>query len=139
MKRGPIIIEDDPDDKLLFKEVFEELEIKNELKFFDQAQQMIDYLLETKDTPFIILTAVDLPQINGTELRQIINDNEHLRKKAIPFIFLTTHTDPTTVKNAYNLMVQGYIEKDINYDNLKNSIKVIINYWELCKHPNNTR
>lgn len=138
MKNGPIIIvEDDRDDKVLFKEVFEELEIKNEIEFFDTAKELINYLMETSENPFIILTAVSLPEVDGTELRKLLIENESLRKKSIPFIFLTTHSNPETVNKAYDLMVQGYFEKDYNFDDLKNSIRVILDYWNLCKHPNN--
>lgn len=39
-----LYIQDNQEDKLLFREVFEDLEIKNELKSFDNAKDVIDYL-----------------------------------------------------------------------------------------------
>ena len=139
MKSGPILfIEDDQDDVAIFKEVFDELEVKNELKFFNSAKEVVDYLFKTSDLPFIILSAVNLPVTDGTELRKFLYENEYLRKKSIPFIFLTTHADPELVKKSYQLMIQGYFEKDNDYEALKSSIKLIIDYWKHCKHPNNT-
>lgn len=97
-----------------------------------------ELFLPSTDSPFILLSAVNLPGRDGTELRQLLNENEYLRKKSIPFIFLTAHTDPENVEKSYDLMVQGYFEKDNNYEIFKNTIKVIIHYWTACKHPNNT-
>ena len=95
------------------------------------------YLLETADKPFLILSDVNLPVMTGPELKKRINENERLRKKAIPFIFFTTTANAKAVEEAYEMMVQGYFEKESSLKSLKITLKTIVDYWKLCKHPNN--
>ncbi|MDB5252190.1 MAG: histidine kinase [Flaviaesturariibacter sp.] len=136
-RKGPIIIaEDDVDDRDVLREVFKSLSITNELKFFDNGQQVLDYLLTTRDSPFIIISDVNLPLMSGTRLRQAINDNEKLRRKSIPFIFLTTNVEDDAVVKAYEMMVQGYFVKENNIDRIREVIGLIMHYWKVCRHPN---
>ena len=135
---GPIIlVEDDEDDREILLEVFEHLSIKNELKFFTNGKDVIDYLLVTTDQPFIIITDVNLPRMGGTELCQRIQTDPVLRKKSIPFVFLSTSADPTAVHKAYEMSVQGYFQKAHSFDDIQRMIKLIVDYWTVCRHPNN--
>ncbi len=52
-----------------------------------------------------------MPIMNGLELRRHIQENEGLRKKSIPFVFLSTAARPKEVEEAYNLTVQGFFVK----------------------------
>jgi CheY-like chemotaxis protein len=63
---GPVIlIEDDPDDSFLLHEAFNKLDIKNEIKTFSTASQVLYYLETTKDKPFMILCDINLPGMKG--------------------------------------------------------------------------
>jgi response regulator RpfG family c-di-GMP phosphodiesterase len=138
MKSGPIIvIEDDTDDKEILESVLSELEIDNKLLWFNNCLDAFDYLLTTPDHPFIIFCDVNLPKQNGVEFKKQIDDNPYLRKKSIPFVFYSTTADQPTVTKAYTEMtVQGFFQKSYNYDEIKKNIKLIIEYWKTCKHPN---
>jgi CheY-like chemotaxis protein len=52
------------------------------------------YLETTQDRPFIILCDINLPGMKGNDLKKIIDDNENLPKKSIPYIFYTTSDNP---------------------------------------------
>ncbi len=137
LKTGPIIIiEDDKDDQDLIGEAFQELEIPNRIDFYSNCQKALDYLLTTKEQPFLILSDVNLPGMNGTELRRIINQTEYLRIKSIPFVFFTTTATRGAVMEAYQLMVQGYFQKPMSTGEIKRNLKLIIDYWQNCLHPN---
>lgn len=134
---GPIIVvEDDEDDQLIIASVLQELEVRNEIIMFARGEDVLNYLFETKDKPFVILSDVNMPGMTGTELRARINESDYLRRKSIPFIFFTTYAQKAAVENAYEMMVQGYFEKPSQLDDLRNMIHVIIQYWTLCRHPN---
>jgi CheY-like chemotaxis protein len=136
--QGPIIVvEDDDDDREILIEVFESLGIKNEVKFFSNGEEVLSYLQATTDQPFIIITDVNLPRMGGAELAGRLHEDPYLRKKSIPFIFLTTCADPGAVNKAYEMMIQGYFQKEHNFQQVKNMIKLIMDYWSICKHPNN--
>ena len=108
----------------------------NPLKFFLTCAGGLDYLITTKDQPFLIISDVNLPVMSGIEMRQKINENEWLRKKSIPFIFLSTSANQQSIEIAYKMMVQGYFEKPASMKELKNTIQIIVHYWQICRHPN---
>lgn len=136
-KSGPIIIiEDDADDQEILQEVFSELKIVNILRFFDSCFKALDYLLTTIEQPFLIISDINLPLMTGLQLRQEINQNDYLKKKSIPFIFLSTNPDLKIIRIAYEMMAQGYFVKPSSQSELKETMKMIVDYWKICRHPN---
>ena len=133
---GPIIIvEDDFDDQEMLREVFEELKIPNLLRFFDTCCKAFDYLVTTIERPFLIISDINLPVMTGLELKQSINNNEVLRRKGIPFIFLSTTPENTVVTQAYDMLSQGYFVKPSKLTDLKELIKLMCDYWRFCARP----
>ena len=137
-KLGPIIIaEDDPDDQEILRDILQELHVQNELKFFDNGQKVLDYLMQTIDHPFMILSDVNLLGMNGHDLKARINAHPELSKRTIPFIFLTTSVEPNILRRSYEMKAQGYFQKGDSMDQMLNMMNIIIQYWTLCKYPTN--
>ncbi len=137
-KTGPIIlIDDDADECELIGDSLKQLKINNELVCFGNGKQALEYLKTTTDKPFLILTDVNMPVMSGIELREKIYEDEELRRKSIPFIFLTTSAGAPAVKKAYEMSVQGFFEKGHSIGEVKQVLKEIYDYWQRCKHPNN--
>jgi CheY-like chemotaxis protein len=135
-KSGPIIvIDDDADDQELLNEVFKELHIPNIVKFFDTCLQALDYLFTTLERPFLIISDINLPIMTGLELWQKIKENELLRIKSIPFVFFTTASDHKVINQAYEMCVQGVFVKPTSVKELKEMMRIIVDYWKVCKHP----
>ena len=135
---GPIIIvEDDLDDQDSLREILQMLNLKNEVKFFKEGSVVIDYLRTTEEKPFLILTDVNLPGMNGIQLREEILKEEYLRKKSIPFIFLSTSDGKFIIQKVYELQVQGYFQKQQSFEAMKKQLQAIVTYWQMCRHPNN--
>lgn len=137
-KTGPVVIlEDDPDDRELLAEVFEKLEIANKLIWFTTADVAFDYLKTTPEQPFIILSDVNLPGENGIEFKRRIDHDDELRRKSIPFIFYSTSVDQEAINEAYmKLTVQGFFQKPDKLSETEKRLRVIIDYWKDCRHPN---
>lgn len=136
-KQGPIIvIEDDPDDRDILSSIFKELEHPNEIIFFENGADALEYL-QGDVYPFIILSDINLPKLSGFELRQMVHTNEGLSAKCIPYLFFSTSVDKKAVYEAYTMSVQGFFLKPDSYQKLKNTINVIIQYWNECYSPNN--
>jgi CheY-like chemotaxis protein len=139
MTKGPIIIiEDDVDDKQIYKEAIKAIGIVNEIRFFDYGQQFIEYLSTTEEQPFIILSDINMPQMTGLELKKNIQDDPYLRAKGIPFVFISTNASRVSVRHAHALSVQGYFQKPSSMDGIQNMLRTLFEYWQLCKHINNT-
>ena len=135
-KHGPIVvIEDDADDRLLLDMVFKELKYPNEVTFFPDGQSALEYLKDDSIYPFLILSDINLPKLNGFELRKMVHTNEGLSKKCIPYLFFSTSSDKKSVYDAYTLSVQGFFLKPDNYEKLTNTIRVIVEYWQECYSP----
>ena len=136
-KKGPIIlIDDDANDIDVIKAAIVENEFTNEILVFSGAKPALDYLMETDQKPFLILCDIIMHELNGLEFRKLINHNESLRKKSIPFIFLTAAVSTDIVNEAYDLTVQGFLKKPNNFNELKVQMGNVLRYWTNCVHPN---
>jgi CheY-like chemotaxis protein len=137
LSEGPILfLEHDRDDQEQLKEVFKNLQVPNELKIFEDCAAALEYLRHTKEQPFLILSDVRFPGMDAFMLREEIIKDEYLRKKAIPYVFLSDYADPSSINRAYELEVQGFFEKENSLHHFQQVMKNILEYWKKCKHPN---
>jgi CheY-like chemotaxis protein len=137
MDQQPIvIIEDDQDDQEVLREVLTELQVSNPLHFFDDCEKAFQFLLTSIKNPFLILCDINLPRMDGIQFKRKIDSTESLRKKAIPFVFLTTSEAQLTVNQAYTITnLQGYFQKSATMADIKQKVKLILDYWSTALHP----
>lgn len=136
-KTGPVIIlEDDIEDQELLTDAFKEIGFINPLMFFTNGVLALEYLKQSTEQPFLIFSDINLPLMNGLQFREYINADEYLRLKSIPFIFFTTSASKISVEKAYMMTTQGYFIKENTFASLKETLKIIVEYWSKCKHPN---
>jgi len=135
-KQGPIIvIEDDLDDQLLMKMIFEKLDYGNAVNFFSDGNAALTYLNNTDEQPFLILSDINMPKIDGFELRKKVFTNGQLQIKCIPYLFITTGANKKSVIDAYAMSVQGFFLKPLSEPALENTIRKIVEYWQECIAP----
>lgn len=136
-KNGPIvIIEDDIDDQELIGEVFTELNYNNEILYFGDGEIALEYLINNRVEPFIVFSDINMPKLNGMELREKIHNNEDLRLKCTPYLFFSTRAEQQHVIDAYSKSIQGFFVKPSTFPELKKTLKIIIDYWKECVSPN---
>lgn len=134
---GPILlIDDDEDECELIGDALTHLNVPNKLLCFANGAEALGYLRTTTDQPFLIFSDINMPQMGGLELRRIINEDAALRRKSIPFIFLTTSATQHSVAQAYEMSVQGFFEKGYSMEEICGQLAQICNYWKRCLHPN---
>jgi len=137
-KNGPIIIlEDDEDDQELLVAAFKKLDYINKLHFFSDGYKALDYLNDSSVIPFLILSDINLPKLDGFALRDKIKMDEKLQIRCIPYLFFSTSASQKEVINAYSLSVQGFFLKQNTIGGMEKTIKAIMEYWSLCASPNN--
>jgi CheY-like chemotaxis protein len=135
-KNGPIIvIEDDIDDQELLIGIFKSLGYKNEIVYFLDGNLALEYLNKSDVQPFLILSDINMPKINGFELRNKVFTNEQLQIKCIPYLFFTTGANKKSVIDAYSMSVQGFFLKPTTLQGLENTIRKIVEYWQECIAP----
>ena len=133
---GPIIIiEDDLDDQDLLVEVLQDLKVPNELKCFSNAPDAYAYLETTTDKPFLIFSDINMPLMSGADLKRKINETTLIRRKSIPFVFLTTTSAHEAILDAYESLAQGFFTKPDSMESLRHMIEMILSYWKISQHP----
>ena len=64
-----IIIEDDEDDTMFLQDIFSSLNYPNKVVFFRDSTLLLEYLSNPDILPFIILSDINMPKMDGFELR----------------------------------------------------------------------
>lgn len=133
---GPVIvIEDDMDDQELLKDVFKIMNYPNEVCFFNNGQSALDYLNRTEIIPFLILSDINMPVLDGFALRDKVKLDAKLQVKCIPYLFFTTASNQQVIIDAYSKSVQGFFIKPNSLVTLEKTLRVIMEYWQLCASP----
>jgi CheY-like chemotaxis protein len=136
-KNGPvIIIEDDSDDQDFLVEIFKKLNYPNKILFFFDGQQALEHINASDDLPFLILSDINMPKLNGFALREKLKMDENLSNKCIPYLFFSTAVSQKAVIDAYSQSVQGFFVKQNTMQELEKTISVIMEYWRRCAAPN---
>lgn len=134
-----VIVEDDQDDVDIISAIFASLPVSYELKFFEHGKLALQFLEETQSDPFMIISDINMPIMNGYELKKMLYENTKLSLRCIPFLFMSTSGDEKIVNQAYTLSAQGYFLKPYNIPDFKIIIKRIVDYWENCLTPTSFR
>ena len=135
-KDGPVVvIEDDEDDQQILQDIFVRLNYPNKIVFFKDGNAALDFLNKTEVLPFLILSDINMPRINGFELRDKVRTSALLHLKCIPYLFFTTTADKKAVLDAYTMSVQGFFVKPNSITKLESTIRKIMDYWIECTAP----
>ena len=129
-KDGPIVvIEDDADDQEFFKEVLSDL-LPNEIKIFSDSTAVIEYLLEEDCHPFLIISDISMPKMNGFELRDAMLQEAVIVQKKIPFLYFTSAWNEFTAEEAFKRQINGFFHKPNSLEKLSEVLSDLIDYWK---------
>lgn len=137
-----IMADDDPDDRELAREAFEECRLANDVHFVEDGEELMDYLsrrgkyshLHETPLPALILLDLNMPRKDGREALKEIKANPELRR--IPIVVLTTSKAEEDILRTYDLGVNSYITKPVTFEGLVETIKVLGKYWfEIVELP----
>lgn len=134
-----LVVDDDEEDHDIMRSACEILGASDSLKFFHDGHALLAYLKTSESPPFLILCDINMPHINGLDLRAVIWNDVDLKRISIPFIFFSTSASPSQIKKAYDLTVQGFFLKGNSMDETVRKLRLILDYWKECKHPNSPR
>ncbi len=127
-----LLIEDNPGDVLLIKEAFRTAQFKYNLhiaKDGDEALKMLEQqgIFDNFPKPDLILLDLNLPKIDGREVLEKLKSDMTL--KDIPVIVLSGSDAETDITTSYDLHANSYVIKPDNFDDLKEIIVSIENFW----------
>jgi CheY-like chemotaxis protein len=129
-----MIVDDDREDRELAANAIRSLDYPNEILGFGEADTALHHL-QTSESPFLIISDIRMPKMDGLEFRSAIAENPKLKMKSIPFVFITGSADSEDVSNAYKMAVQGFFTKPGSVDEWRLLMDRILGYWKHCIHP----
>ncbi|HLO57972.1 MAG TPA: response regulator [Bacteroidales bacterium] len=135
--RGKIILVDDENYEKDFLE--RALRVKDwniQIEYFNNADDALEHLRMNADEVFLIISDIDMPGKNGMEFKKILEEDEYLSQKSIPFIFVSHSLSRQKVIQAYRYHVQGFFYKPMTPAEQSNMFEIIVQYWITCIHPN---
>ncbi len=135
-----LLVDDDEDDILITKRAFERYEPKNTLYVVRDGDEALDFIYHRGDykdksipAPRLIFLDINMPKMNGLEvLRRLKNDPE---KRRIPVVILTTSRREQDKIEGYNLGVNSYIVKPVDFTKFMEAVSTINLYWSLNQLP----
>ncbi len=130
-----VIIDDDADDQEIMKLTLANLGVEHEVVFFNEAQSALKYLSNVKVIPIIIFSDINMPGMNGFQLRDKIHADPDLRMKCTPYIFLTTGGESRHIWEAYTKNAQGFFVKPSSVSGWNDLFSLVLNYWACSKKP----
>lgn len=144
-----LMADDDPDDRQLTREAFEENHLANDLRFVEDGEELLDYLRQrgkyaaegAAPTPGLILLDLNMPRKDGREALREIKADPRLRN--IRVVVMTTSKAEEDVLRSYDLSAASYITKPVTFERLVDVVRTLGKYWleivELPPDGNGTR
>ena len=130
-----LIADDDPDDRVLTRDAFNEVGMPVELIFVEDGDQLLDYLnrrgayadAAVNPMPRLILLDLNMPRRDGREVLAEIKNSPAL--KHIPVVVLTTSKAEEDVLKSYQIGSNSYIVKPVSFAALTEVVREIGRYW----------
>ncbi|MDD3985378.1 MAG: response regulator [Methanobacterium sp.] len=127
-----LLVEDNPGDVRLVKEVFKDAKIFNSMQVAYDGEAAMDILRKKGQysdaaNPDLILLDLNLPKKDGREVLREIKNDENL--KCIPVVILTTSNAEEDLIETYKMNANCYITKPVDLDQFINVVKSIENFW----------
>lgn len=126
-----LLVEDNPNDIELTLRSLSQHNLTNKIHVVRDGAEALDYIFCTGtfagrnsgSNPNIILLDLHLPKVDGLEVLRKIKSDE--RTKTIPVIVLTSSTEERDIVESYELDVNGYIVKPIEFNKFLHAISGI--------------
>ena len=129
-----LLVEDNPNDAELAIRALKKNNLANNLVHLEDGQEALDYLYnETNEMPKLILMDVKMPRVDGIEVLRRLKSDE--KKKIIPVVLLTSSKEDKDIIEAYNLGVNAYIVKPVDFDQFVKAVAQLGFFWMILNQP----
>src|SRR5262249_25319920 len=135
-----LLVEDDPKDVELTLTALEEYNLANEVVVVHDGVEALDYLyhrgafqMRSGENPAVMLLDLKLPLIDGMEVLKQVKADEKL--KMIPIVVLTSSREEKDMVASYQLGVNAYVVKPVDFHEFVNAIKELGVFWAVINEP----
>lgn len=136
-----LLVEDSSSDAEMTIRAFRKNNLGNNIVHLKDGAEALDFIFGSgsfegrniKDRPRLILLDLKMPKVGGIEVLQKIKSD--VRTKTIPVVVLTSSKEDPDIRRCYELGVNSYIVKPVEFDNFSAAIKSLGLYWLLLNEP----
>jgi DNA-binding response OmpR family regulator len=123
-----LLVEDDPDHELLTIRALKKSNVANTIRVARDGAEAIDLLFGPDlFRPQVVLLDLKLPKVDGLEVLRRIRENESTRM--LPVVVLTSSDEERDVVRSYQLGVNSYIRKPVNFNDFAEATRQLGMYW----------
>ncbi len=130
-----VIVEDNPYDAELVTRVLQKHGLADKSSVFKDGVEALDFLLAPGSSadksgrrgPKVILLDLKLPKMDGIEVLRRLKSDE--RTRTIPVVALTSSSEQRDIKAAYELGVNSYVTKPIEFSRVAGIVGDLVKYW----------
>ncbi|MEO7046251.1 MAG: response regulator [Ferruginibacter sp.] len=137
-----LLVEDSIDDAELAIRELRKNHVNHNILHVKDGEEALDFIFATgkfanlrnmQNLPKVILLDIHMPKVNGLEVLEKLKADE--RTQAIPVVILTSSNQSPDIKKCYNLGVNSYIVKPVDFENYSKTIRELGLYWLLLNNP----
>jgi CheY-like chemotaxis protein len=136
-----LIADDSESDVELTVHALRKAKLANSIHIVEDGEQALDYLFcrgtyasrDFLSPPRVVLLDLKMPKIDGIEVLRAIRGDA--RTRAIPVVVLTSSNEQRDLIESYNLGVNAYIQKPVDFDNFRDVIERIGMFWLVVNEP----
>jgi len=138
--RRILLVEDSPNDVELTLTALEKHKLANEVVVVRDGEEALDYLqrrgafkLRAGGNPVVVLLDIKLPKVDGLEVLQRMRADEELKRT--PVVMLTSSREEQDIVRSYNLGVNAYVVKPVEFLDFVNAITELGLFWAVINQP----
>jgi CheY-like chemotaxis protein len=136
-----LLVEDNKSDIDLTKRAFDKSRIANKIVVAEDGEEALDYLFgkgsyegrDASDLPTLVLLDINLPKVSGFDVLRAIRANERTRRLLV--VILTSSKEEQDVAACYDLGVNSYIRKPVDFERFSYAISNLGLYWLVINEP----
>jgi len=135
-----LLVEDNPNDAELTLEALAEHNLANGVEWVRDGEEALDYLYcrgkfagHECNNLSVVLLDLKLPKVDGLEVLRAIKSDKRL--KLLPVVVLTSSREEQDMIKSYQLGVNAYVVKPVNFSDFMNAIKELGAFWAIINEP----
>lgn len=136
-----LLVEDNAQDLRLALRALQKAALSNRIQVARDGAEALDFIFcegphaarKIEDSPKVILLDLKLPKVDGLEVLKRVKGDP--RTKAIPVVVLTSSKEQSDVIESYQLGVNSYIVKPVNFEGFAEAVRDLGMYWLLLNQP----
>jgi CheY-like chemotaxis protein len=130
-----LIVEDSAEDLELALRAFRKANLSSRIEVARDGQDALDFLFcagphverRQEDRPGVVVLDLKLPKVDGLEVLERLKGDD--RTRAIPTVVLTSSNQAADIERSYELGVNSYVVKPVNFDQFASALQELGHYW----------